>query len=61
MSGQIRLRIRYKQYATPWYDYLFVSKSELENILVGTSWTIERYIDSNKPTYVAILKKRVKS
>lgn len=59
MSGQIRLRIRYKQYATPWYDYLFVSKSELENILVSTSWTIERYIDSNKPTYVAILKKRV--
>ncbi len=59
MSGQIRLRIRYKQYATPWYDYLFVSKSELEDILVGTSWTIERYIDSNKPTYVAILKKRV--
>jgi len=59
MSGQIRLRIRYKQYATSWYDYLFVSKSELENILVGTSWTIERYIDSNKPTYVAILKKRV--
>ena len=34
---------------------------ELEEILVGTSWTIERYIDSNKPTYVAILKKRVTS
>ncbi len=59
MSGQLRLRIRYKQYATPWFDYLFVSKSELENILVGTSWTIERYIDSDKPTYVAILNKRV--
>ncbi|MDE0317528.1 MAG: class I SAM-dependent methyltransferase [Candidatus Poribacteria bacterium] len=59
MSGQLRLRIRYKQYATPWFDYLFVSKSELEDILVGTSWTIERYIDSGKPTYVAILKKRV--
>jgi len=59
MSGQLRLRIRYKQYATPWFDYLFVSKSELEDILVGTNWTIERYIDSGKPTYVAILKKRV--
>ena len=33
--------------------------SELEEILVGTSWTIERYIDSDKPTYVAIFRKRV--
>ena len=59
MSGQLRIRIRYKKYATPWFDYLFVSKTELEHILVGTSWTIERYIDSDRPTYVAILKKRV--
>lgn len=58
MSGQLRIRIRYKRYATPWFDYLFVSKTELEDILVGTSWTVERYIDSDKPTYVAILKKR---
>ncbi|RKU28724.1 hypothetical protein C6497_08165 [Candidatus Poribacteria bacterium] len=59
MSGQLRIRIRYKQYATPWFDYLFVSKSELEDILVGTSWTVERYIDSDKPSYIAILQKRV--
>ena len=58
MSGQLRIRIRYKHYATPWFDYLFVSKSELEDILVGTSWTIERYIDSDRPTYIAILRKR---
>ncbi|MCY4404527.1 MAG: methyltransferase domain-containing protein [Candidatus Poribacteria bacterium] len=61
MSGQLRLRIRYKIYATPWFDYLFVSKSELEDILVGTGWIIERYIDSDKPTYIAILRKRVMS
>lgn len=59
MAGQMRFRIRYKRYATPWFDYLFVSKSDLEDILDGTGWTIERYIDSDKPTYVAILKKRV--
>ena len=35
--------------------------SKLQDILGGTSWTIERYIDSNKPTYIAILKKRVTS
>ena len=58
MSGQLRIRIRYKQYATPWFDYLFVSKSELEDVLVDTIWTIERYIDSDKPSYIMILGKR---
>ena len=62
MSGQLKLRIRYKQYATPWFDYLFVSKAEIEDILDGTAWRVERYIDAaNTPTYVAILSKRMHS
>lgn len=59
MAGQLRLRIRYRQYTTPWFDYLFVSKPEMESILDGTAWRVERYIDSTStPTYVAILTKR---
>ena len=59
MSGQLRLRIRYRQYTTPWFDYLFVSKTEMEDILDGTAWQVERYVDAaNTPTYVAILCKR---
>ena len=62
MSGQLRLRIRYRQYTTPWFDYLFVSKTEIEDLLDGTTWRVERYIDAvNTPTYVAILSKRVHS
>ncbi len=62
MAGQLRLRIRYRQYTTPWFDYLFVSKTEMEDILEGTAWQVERYIDStNTPTYVAILTKRLHS
>ena len=58
MSGQLRLRIRYRQYTTPWFDYLFISKPEMEDILEGTAWQVERYIDStNTPTYIAILAK----
>ena len=58
MSGQLRLRIRYRQYITPWFDYLFVSKPEMEDILEGTPWQIEHYIDAaNAPTYIAILTK----
>ena len=59
MSGQIRLRIRYRQYKTPWFDYLFVSKAEMEDILDGTPWQVERYIaPTDIPTYIAILAKR---
>ena len=56
----MRLRIRYRQYTTPWFDYLFVSKPEMENILEGTAWQVERYINAtNTPTYIALLTKRL--
>ena len=29
LGGQIRIRIRYKKYSTPWFDYLLVSKKEM--------------------------------
>ena len=62
MSGQLRLRIRYRHHTTPWFDYLFVSKREIEDILDGTPWQVEHYIDAaNTPTYVAILAKHVHS
>ena len=62
MGGQLRLRIYYRQYTSPWFDYLFVSKAEIEDILDGTPWQVERYIDLvNTPTYVAILSKCLSS
>lgn len=62
MSGQLKLRVRYKQYATPWFDYLFVSKTEMEAILDGTVWQVEHYIDAaDTPTYVAVITKRMHS
>jgi SAM-dependent methyltransferase len=58
MAGQIRLRVRYRTYATPWFDYLMVSKEEMADILDSTYWKIARFIDSDGPMYVAILDKR---
>lgn len=57
MPGQIRLRIRYQTYATPWFDYLFVSKPEMKRIVKGSGWGVERFIDSRGPMYVAIIEK----
>jgi SAM-dependent methyltransferase len=57
MPGQVRLRVRYKKYATPWFDYLFVSKEEMQGILKETEWRVARFIDSDGPCYIAILEK----
>jgi len=58
MGGQVRIRVRYKKYATPWFDYLMVSKTEMADILYGTDWEIKEFIDSQGPSYVAIIEKR---
>ena len=57
MSGQIRFRIRYKIYSSPWYDYLMVSKNELQNIVNKTDWYIEIFYMSKGPVYIAVLSK----
>jgi SAM-dependent methyltransferase len=56
MSGQIRIRVRYRHHATPWFDYLMVSQEELQGLLDGTGWRLERALESDD-TYVAIIDK----
>jgi SAM-dependent methyltransferase len=55
MPGQIRLRVRCGIHCSKWFDYLMVSKEEMEGILEGTGWKIIHTIDSTGSTYVAVL------
>jgi len=57
MSGQVRIRVRYKRYTSPWFDYLMVSKEEMEKILNGSGWGVKKYLDSEGSNYVAIIDK----
>ena len=59
MSGQIRMRIRYKTLATPWFDYLMVSADEMDEIVSGTGWDIVQCFDSDgpRPNYIAVLER----
>jgi SAM-dependent methyltransferase len=41
MAGQIRIRIRYRAVATPWWEYLFMSIDELRSLVEGTLWETE--------------------
>jgi SAM-dependent methyltransferase len=56
MGGQIRIRVRYREHATPWFDYLMVSQAELEDLLDGTGWRLGRVLES-EDTYVAVIDK----
>jgi SAM-dependent methyltransferase len=57
MSGQIRMRIRYRDLATPYYDYLLVSRSEMAEIVEGTGWEMRRCWSTAGPSYVAVLER----
>jgi len=57
LPGQARIRVRYRRYATPWFDYLLVSRDEMRAILRGTGWTATRFLPPRGPLYVALITK----
>ena len=56
MAGVERLRLRYRQYATPWYDVLFASREEVAGLAEGTGWAVRRFVDAGAG-YVAVLER----
>ncbi len=59
MPGQIRIRVRYHRIVGEWFDYLFVSPAEMEDILQGTDWQIKEFIGSSDPNYITVIEKSV--
>jgi SAM-dependent methyltransferase len=57
MGGQLRLRVRYKTFRSPWFDYLLVSPQEMRQILDGTGWAIKKLFPSSGGMYTAVIKK----
>ena len=58
MGGQVRIRVRHKNYIGKWFDYLFVSKEEMNEILQGTGWAVKQFMDLEKEgRYIAIIRK----
>jgi len=57
MGGQVR--IRFGKYVGRWFDYLMVSKKEMEEILKGTGWKVKEFLDSEDAEYIAIIEKVV--
>jgi SAM-dependent methyltransferase len=57
MSGQIRIRVRFRDCVGPWFDYLLVSPDEMKHVLDGTGWKARRIIRDESAAYVAIIDK----
>ena len=56
MPGQLRMRVRYRDLATRWIDWLQVSPEELQELVEGTDWRLSRTLGDG-PSYVAILER----
>ena len=57
MSGQLRLRVRYKKLTTPWFDYLLASPDEVRKIIRDTGWKLSQLFETPSGPYVMILEK----
>jgi len=59
MGGQLRLRIRFQQYISEWFDFLMVSKEEMKELLEDSGWIVRKFIDSKDMNYyITAIEKR---
>ncbi|WP_320067323.1 class I SAM-dependent methyltransferase [Micromonospora sp. RTGN7] len=55
LGGQLRLRLRYRELGTEWFDYLFCSVAELAELVRDTPWRLTDVDDRDAPYYLATL------
>jgi len=55
LPGQLRLRLRYRDLSTTWFDYLVCSTDELAELVEGGPWRIVDVDDADAPIYLATL------
>jgi len=56
IAGQRVMRIRHRDVATPWFNYLCLSPRELSQLATGTGWELTDVVNSkNSTTYLATL------
>ena len=57
VSGQARIRIRYRRYATPFFDFFRIAPDELELLLEGTGWQLHQVFWEDPTSYVGLIDK----
>ena len=57
MPGQLRIRLRYGVYRTPWFDYLLASPDEMAELAESGGWKLRDVIDEGEVIYVGVLER----
>jgi SAM-dependent methyltransferase len=55
MPGQMTIRVRHRDLASAWFDYLLCSPGELATLLRPTSWELTEVGDVDQVNYLAVL------
>lgn len=57
MPGQMRMRVRHRDIATAWSDFLLCSPAELAELLTGTGWSLTDLDEGDSPVYSVVLQR----
>ena len=57
LPGQVTIRLRYRDSATPWFELLNLSPRELEHLVGQAGWRLGRLVEAEPPEYYAVLEK----
>jgi hypothetical protein len=55
-SGEHRSRIRYRNFATPYFTSARMSATELTPLIAGTGWSLGQVLDRHEGIYIAVLE-----
>ncbi|BAB59770.1 hypothetical protein [Thermoplasma volcanium GSS1] len=44
-AGDLTIRVVYKEYKTPWFEYMLASKEKLEMLVKDTGWRVKKFIE----------------
>ncbi|NPD88203.1 MAG: methyltransferase domain-containing protein [Asgard group archaeon] len=59
LGGQLSIRVRHRKFISNWFDFLLLSKEEVQEIMKDTGWKIEQFIEGDgSGKYIAIMKKK---
>lgn len=57
LPGALRIRVRYRGYATPWFDYLLASPDEMRDLVADTPWSLAEVLGDPGGDYVGVLER----
>jgi SAM-dependent methyltransferase len=54
--GLVRLRLRYGDLVTPWWDLLLVPRSDIDRLVNGTGWAVRERIDDGADYLLTLVR-----